>query len=263
MPARSQSFNPRPPRGGRHSIAPSLGTSKLFQSTPPARGATAGGARIARQVPVSIHAPRAGGDSEYQYQHRACCSFNPRPPRGGRLFVVFQHIVDSCFNPRPPRGGRLRQAVTVTWLRCFNPRPPRGGRRRQCGRCTATTCFNPRPPRGGRPWATGNDAPIEVCFNPRPPRGGRRWSDCAAQSARPVSIHAPRAGGDLGGMAFRRRAGVSIHAPRAGGDLIRQLQSLVVERFNPRPPRGGRRQRADSACAGCEVSIHAPRAGGD
>ena len=55
-----------------------------------------------------------------------------------------------------------------------------------------------------------------------------------------VSIHAPRAGGDLIVGAMRIGFRVSIHAPRAGGDL------------------------RDSVDVNMEaVSIHAPRAGGD
>ena len=57
----------------------------LFQSTPPARGATV--ALIARSgspLFISIHAPREGGDAGGS---TVCCNsrdFNPRPPRGGR-----------------------------------------------------------------------------------------------------------------------------------------------------------------------------------
>ena len=36
----------------------------LFQSTPPARGATKGQGRRSRQAQISIHAPREGGDSK-------------------------------------------------------------------------------------------------------------------------------------------------------------------------------------------------------
>ena len=34
-------FNPRPPRGGRHRSLVAVDETHLFQSTPPARGATA------------------------------------------------------------------------------------------------------------------------------------------------------------------------------------------------------------------------------
>ena len=36
----------------------------LFQSTPPARGATDGATQAAQFIGISIHAPREGGDSE-------------------------------------------------------------------------------------------------------------------------------------------------------------------------------------------------------
>ena len=80
-------FNPRPPRGGRQSKGWSRKPPPLFQSTPPARGATyaayseidfysifqstppARGAtqylrRCQRGRAISIHAPREGGDSK-------------------------------------------------------------------------------------------------------------------------------------------------------------------------------------------------------
>ena len=55
-------FNPRPPRGGRQNVKTSHKRPPLFQSTPPARGATAAAPTTATST---MH-------------------FNPRPPRGGR-----------------------------------------------------------------------------------------------------------------------------------------------------------------------------------
>ena len=57
-------FNPRPPRGGRPCAAYLEITNERFQSTPPARGATTGGAGGLRWANISIHAPREGGDSK-------------------------------------------------------------------------------------------------------------------------------------------------------------------------------------------------------
>ena len=34
----------------------------VFQSTPPVRGATSDGRELGEEIPISIHAPRAGGD---------------------------------------------------------------------------------------------------------------------------------------------------------------------------------------------------------
>ena len=56
----------------------------IFQSTPPARGATLVLGWLWR-------------DFEY---------FNPRPPRGGRPATLSASPPAKDFNPRPPRGGR-------------------------------------------------------------------------------------------------------------------------------------------------------------
>ena len=56
-------FNPRPPRGGRRLGCGNRLDKLLFQSTPPARGATK--------------------DGKKRWNKKK--SFNPRPPRGGRL----------------------------------------------------------------------------------------------------------------------------------------------------------------------------------
>ena len=57
----------------------------MFQSTPPAWGATHNLKDANGQPPVSIHAPRVGGDLNNELLSRRGFSFNPRPPRGGRL----------------------------------------------------------------------------------------------------------------------------------------------------------------------------------
>ena len=83
-------------------------------------------------------------------------------------------------------------------------------------------------------------------FNPRPPRGGRPEMVPIMEGVRAVSIHAPRAEGDL-----RSDSAVAVSAlfqstPPArratGGHDLRQQPD---HGFNPRPPRGG---RLDKAC---------------
>ena len=62
-PAPAEHFNPRPPRGGRRArLAPCTARVAPFQSTPPARGATTKLDRWFRNIGISIHAPREGGD---------------------------------------------------------------------------------------------------------------------------------------------------------------------------------------------------------
>ena len=64
-------FNPRSPCGERRRIAPFLHGLTLFQSTLPVRGATHSGGGIGGDIPISIHAPRAGSD-QARRQDRPC-----------------------------------------------------------------------------------------------------------------------------------------------------------------------------------------------
>ena len=75
-----------PREGGDILINPQCADDYIFQSTPPARGATHGRAGVVSH----------SGD------------FNPRPPRGGRRWIVAILAITAYFNPRPPRGGRRR-----------------------------------------------------------------------------------------------------------------------------------------------------------
>ena len=101
-------FYPRPPRGGRRGVcagivapelisihalreegdavhSPAMVWKAKFLSTPSARRATG----------VQIHTGGAGAD------------FYPRPPRGGRRWIIFWPCpFRTYFYPRPPRGGR-------------------------------------------------------------------------------------------------------------------------------------------------------------
>ena len=57
----------------------------IFQSTPPARGATIAATSSPYKALISIHAPREGGDRHGNFAALDRLDFNPRPPRGGRL----------------------------------------------------------------------------------------------------------------------------------------------------------------------------------
>ena len=188
-------FNPRPPRGGRRT-ANVAGMSTLpFQSTPPARGATAAVNEISHIRRISIHAPREGGDAWFCYFFPAFAYFNPRPPRGGRRWGCKGLRPMHRFQSTPPARG----ATIVCYWQCdqrsFQSTPPARGATWPFGCCMTAYDFNPRPPRGGRQQAQDQDLPglvisihapreggdfslvllhgLLVYFNPRPPRGGR------------------------------------------------------------------------------------------
>ena len=190
-------FNPRPPRGGRPPALTIWGISTVFQSTPPARGATS--APLARP---------AGRDY-----------FNPRPPRGGRLIAFCLSRTGAVFQSTPPARGATRrpqifqnrQGISIHAPREGGDSPslpsiyacpisihaPReGGDVVQRAVRHVAIDFNPRPPRGGRPGSQSILLKAQRDFNPRPPRGGRLQAPVEIKSAKIISIHAPREGGD-------------------------------------------------------------------
>src|ERR1035437_5952221 len=61
---RRSCFNPRPPRDGRLAKPPGPPTPILFQSTPPAWGATSEAVDMLKQSYVSIHAPAWGATAK-------------------------------------------------------------------------------------------------------------------------------------------------------------------------------------------------------
>ena len=81
-----------PREGGDDACGQRQPARQRFQSTPPARGATA-------RRPI---------------EKMCYTNFNPRPPRGGRLLrVSFRLITLLHFNPRPPRGGRQQRCTVL------------------------------------------------------------------------------------------------------------------------------------------------------
>ena len=79
-------FNPRPPCGERLNINQRVILRLVFQSTPPVRGATSDRTNKPQSGRVSIHAPRAGSDTERVLPAQSPPGFNPRPPCGERRF---------------------------------------------------------------------------------------------------------------------------------------------------------------------------------
>ena len=128
---------------------------------------------------------------------------------------------------------------------------------------------------------------FEDGFQSTLPVRGATMQLVAYLDVRHISIHAPRAGSDMGRhcvlraitrfqstlpvrgatiscrVVFCDRISISIHAPRAGSDAIFKRFRMHVIHFNPRSPCGERRAAYASSCKLCRISIHAPRAGSD
>ena len=143
-------FNPRPPRGGRQPRLNHLVNVSLFQSTPPARGATlmlvrslvcglisihapreGGDFMVVRVVPrisfISIHAPREGGDGQTAGRKGFPVISIHAPREGGDCHRQGLEPCGQDFNPRPPRGGRRFNRVRYGGLLIFQSTPPARG----------------------------------------------------------------------------------------------------------------------------------------
>ena len=265
-----QSFNPRPPRGGRPNHRPSQRHPQRFQSTPPARGATtrrrvdslsfqfqstppARGAtgcrrRSAGAGAVSIHAPRAGGDPLHPFMPSRSDCFNPRPPRGGRRRSRIRPDTLAGFNPRPPRGGRRRSRIRPDTLAGFNPRPPRGGATQRRGQGAQAGHVSIHAPRaGGRPGPWPTPRPISW-FQSTPPARGGDVDAGDSNGAGGFQSTPPARGGDPAAPFLpRRMQGFNPRPPRGGATGLHGQGGDAAEGFNPRPPRGGATPRG---CAG-------------
>ena len=177
----------------------------IFQSTPPARGAT---------LP-----DRCAAATEWY--------FNPRPPRGGRPRPM-AHMPRYPISIHAPReGGDFAGAAKGKVQRYFNPRPPRGGRPPMWGAWWRWTAhFNPRPPRGGRqPEIVSMLLEQRISIH-APREGGDLICLYITTQCVVISIHAPREGGDVEGRRAGRSRRISIHAPREGGDRIQSKHRL-------------------------------------
>ena len=122
-------FNPRPPRGGRRlrCLRDKL-CKPLFQSTPPARGATTGFSRDKWLTLISIHAPREGGDPLGRYTTSTPQrNFNPRPPRGGRRWTETGGCTISGFQSTPPARGATGLDICALHAALISIHAPREG----------------------------------------------------------------------------------------------------------------------------------------
>ena len=120
-------FQSAPPvRGATDAKAASAARVK-FQSAPPVRGAT--GPQVDRlpEGPVSIRAPRAGGDKIEQRETAAIGRFNPRPPCGGRHDVEERLGRFDPFQSAPPVRGATPEGLHRAVPIAVSIRAPRAG----------------------------------------------------------------------------------------------------------------------------------------
>ena len=290
-------FNPRAPYGARLPSTVSFRVPPVFQSTRPVRGRDLSARPVPVRHVVSIHAPRAGRDfagwfwlmGYHAFQSTRPvrgATFNPRAPCGARRPYESAAVIVSSFqSTRPVRGATSERPTSHGAYRFQSTRPVRGATRRTCIVGNSARGFNPRAPCGARPiWV---QVLLSCCVfqSTRPVRGATFLAFSSRpicsrfQSTRPVrgatvhlhrvrqlgqvSIHAPRAGRDVGEAQRLCGVPVSIHAPRAGRDARGRGHEARRHPVSIHAPRAGRDLRGAQGRQGQHVSIHAPRAGRD
>ena len=212
----------------------------IFQSTPPARGATSQEPTSEHQPSISIHAPREGGDLRTKVRYRLYEGFQSTPPARGATAINIKDNTHSGISIHAPReGGDFAATDDLHGLIISIHAPREGGDSKSIRKPAPTLRFQSTPPARG---ATA----INIKDN----------------THSGISIHAPREGA-TGGCKRRdnTETKISIHAPREGGDVNFGIEKKVYYYFNPRPPRGGRLPAAVPAQADVDFNPRPPRGG--
>ena len=168
-------FNPRSPHGERQLKPCQRVILRKFQSTLPARGATADRILSNMRQIISIHAPRTGSDNVVGSRKIPSPIFQSTLPARGATLMSSNFSQGFIFQSTLPARGATHLAVRTLCLRNFNPRSPHGERHilQDIVDVSQISIHAPR---------TGSDANLILQiytrqnFNPRSPHGERRRS---------------------------------------------------------------------------------------
>ena len=118
----------------------------IFLSTPSARRATSQDHRRVLGESISIHALREEGDGPLWQMPHTRHNFYPRPPRGGRHFLLqrLDHFIKISIHALREEGDRGVQRGQQQQGN-FYPRPPRGGRQKRRRRSVRRILFLSTP----------------------------------------------------------------------------------------------------------------------
>ena len=195
-----RSFNPRPPHGGR----PCLDHLGPVQAC------------------VSIHALRTEGDPTSLCLSAALVVFQSTPSARRATQASASGWHDGCsFNPRPPHGGRPSLSFGFAWhMNSFNPRPPHGGR----PAISAWTCnevsFQSTPSARRATVATLSFPAASISFQSTPSARRATGNKPIRYLIMDVSIHALRTEGDQPDLRHNPGYGSFNPRPPHGGRPI-------------------------------------------
>ena len=195
-------FNPRSPHGERRQHYDRTRYHLLFQSTLPARGATAFQAFSCIHAWISIHAPRTGSDAMSWTWSAATPFQSTLPARGATSQLCCRGLWLPHFNPRSPHGERPAARRSGCMCRAISIHAPRTGSDPSPSRGTTISAAfqSTLPARGATPTPGLSDV-AKGHFNPRSPHGERQSLSASPCRKSQISIHAPRTGSDCGDSA--------------------------------------------------------------
>ena len=148
-----------------------------FQSTLPVRGATCRLYRDAQRFAISIHAPRAGSDTQLRRADRQKGHFNPRSPCGERHLDSIGSTKRYISIHAPRAGSDTNATAGYLTAPVISIHAPRAGSDRKHGRRNERGAISIHAPRAG---SDEHALPLN-------------------QQGMWISIHAPRAGSDDNG----------------------------------------------------------------
>ena len=172
---RPANFNPRSPRGERPPTPAHRAQSWRFQSTLPARGATALVSILYCEGIISIHAPREGSDSTALSRAWMKSDFNPRSPRGERRCAWMGWLCFTLFQSTlPARGATAPDADGDPFFLFQSTLPARGATHAPARALDGLLDISIHAPREGSDVKHSEFLISPQYFNPRSPRGERR-----------------------------------------------------------------------------------------
>ena len=144
----------------------------------------------------------------------------------------------------------------------FQSTPPARGATTASGNQMIRIRFQSTPPARGATADVLVRRGKALYFNPRPPRGGRPGLRQKRSPSAPISIHAPREGGDsFPPSAVFSPVAFQSTPPREGGDH-RRVHPLALRILQSTPPREGGDALPLPIVDRLRTSIHAPPRGG-
>ena len=192
----------------------------LFQSTPPARGATEKidcpysgliisihapreGGDITREtkeeaIAISIHAPREGGDRPPHQAGAGGRGFQSTPPARGatRMPRRMQQTGDIISIHAPREGGDLSRPEFSASCSIFQSTPPARGATIPTSGNDWLQIFQSTPPARGATHTLSTKILTLLVFQSTPPARGATIAPPFLVQQQNISIHAPREGGD-------------------------------------------------------------------